>query len=589
MANGSVSSLYGCVGCAVKDAIMSKFPADFFKYSAVSSELPSRNMRRSLGSNTKNEITKRQLPYIYLQPTYAAMDQDGPFQDIPLTRNFDDLQYRVDRTYLMEVIKDTKYHYNLRYKLNRDKIEFEVNIVTRYLHQQLDLYKMMYNQFLWNRPHAFRIALEAVIPKNIIALISKVCEMDIEKHEEYIPILLQRMNACSMYPITYKLRNASATDEWFMYYTHDVIINYYDLEMDSGSRKNMVEDRYTVSFRVSVEFNLPGVFFLDGDLNRLRRIDLTLVTKDYSEPNDSYVPLFTITNLTERYPREYEGMQLYCSSLIKTDAKAFEKEDRTSIKDVLDADHMKVIHRARVWHMNPTTLLKIFVLKNRRQLEYGVDYRMDFNTMELVIFNPDNEATYRLIVYFNRETVNEILSNTTYDRNYDINKLKNNHFPNRSEDEGDFEVVSANSNRWQYAKDWYDYELVPDDKKDEEGIVIVEHDKNYCKGTEHNEINPELVLNESRIMIEGIYDNQIKKADDMWLKGTEPEGTKDYIVDDDNTYHPNEPKHQFVSDIRDKHPDGYDHDNEPRLINYKSFLEIPIDSDIDDIDDIDNP
>ena len=49
---------------------------------------------------------------LIIQPTYSAMDMDGPLQNIPLTKNFDNLEYRVDKRYLFEVIKDYTNEYD---------------------------------------------------------------------------------------------------------------------------------------------------------------------------------------------------------------------------------------------------------------------------------------------------------------------------------------------------------------------------------------------------------------------------------------------------------------------------------------------
>ena len=79
IANGSSSSLYGCISYAIKDMIISKFPKEYFKYTAISSELATRNMRRTFGGNNSNvEIKKRVKPYLLIQPTYSVMDPDGP-------------------------------------------------------------------------------------------------------------------------------------------------------------------------------------------------------------------------------------------------------------------------------------------------------------------------------------------------------------------------------------------------------------------------------------------------------------------------------------------------------------------------------
>jgi hypothetical protein len=78
--------------------------------------------------------------------------------------------------------------------------------------------------------------------------------------------------------------------------------------------------------------------------------------------------------------------------------------------------------------MNPNTLMKIYLLKNGDQLTFMQDYYIDYNTMELVVKNPIKEVTYRLVVYFNYNSVNEILNNSTYDNIFDVDKLKDSKF-----------------------------------------------------------------------------------------------------------------------------------------------------------------
>lgn len=427
IANGSASSLYGCIGCALNDLIVSKFPNNYFKYTTISSELASRNIRRQFGTNTNIEMRKREKPYLIVQPTYSAADPDGPMQNIPLTRNLDDLQYRTDKRYLFEVLKDKKYGYNLKFKMNRAKIDYDITVATDTLHQQLDIHSMIQNQIIWDRSYSFRIALESVIPKNIIGIMSKCAGMDIERFPEYIPVFLQRLNSISGYPITYKMRNASATDEWFMYYTHNVIVTFTDLEIESGQRKNMVEDYFPVRFRVTAEFNLPGVYMVDGELNNFKNVDLTLITKDYQGNIDSYYPLYTITNLFNRYPPEQDGMQLYGTTIFTEEGiKPAQVEDRIELGSLFDASHSRVIRAHSAWKMNPETLMKIYLLKNNEQLTLGIDYCIDYNRLELVLFKPDATSTYRIITYFNYNTVNEILNNSEYENNYDVDKIKEN-------------------------------------------------------------------------------------------------------------------------------------------------------------------
>ena len=537
IANGSSSSLYGCIGYAVQDLIMSKFPVDYFKYTSISSELATRNIRRTFGgNNSKNEIAKRKKPYLIIQPTYSVMDLDGPLQGIPLTKNFDDLQYRVDKRYLFEIIKDQKYGYNLKFKLNRDRIEFDVTVTTSTLHQQLDIYRTILNQIIWDRSYAYRMALESVIPKKLIAIISKYCNMDLETHKEYIPILLKRLNSCSGYPITYKMRNASASDEWFMYYTHNVIITFSDLNIESGNKKNMSDESYNITFRVVAEFNMPGVFMIDGDVKRLSEVDVTLKTKEYSEENDSYFPLYAVKNLYSRFPAEMNGMQLYGTTMFQTTAKPQQLEDRIDIKSVLDAQHMRVIRAHRAWNMNPDTLMTFFVLKNGELLKMNLDYNIDWNTLELVVKNIDNSATYRLIMYFNYATVNEILNNTAYENNFDIDKLKENKFPDKGID--DNVSIHDDITDDNIEASIYEEGKVPEDKKDDPNIIIIAPDPTYHTNEDpHEEIDVENLLFDNTFMINldgGRY--TVPSPDTFSAEKVDPDVTAPFIAEDDPTY-----------------------------------------------------
>ena len=443
-ANSSVSSLYGCIGYTVQDMLLHQFPKNYFRSTTMASELATRNMRRLVGLNTNNELQKRQKPSLFIQPTYADTDRSEPMQGIPLTCNFDNLQYSTNKQYLFEVIRDREYGYSLKFRMNRDRIDYDITITLDTLHQQLDIYKMMKNQLRWERPFSAQIALESIIPKNLIGQISKLCHMDLEAHAEFVPILLRRLNTVSGYPITYKIRNASATDEWFMYYVHNVIFTYSDLQVESGTRKGMSEDRFPITFRVSAEFNLPGVYFLEGNQEIIETIDLSLKTKEYNEDNSVYLPIFTVSNLYAKFPPEQDGMLLYGTSLFKTDVNPNgdprhpQYEDRIDLKGVLDDEHIRVLRTHRNWNMQPETLMRTYVLKNGTSLVYDQDFKIDWNTLELVVYSPDPEATYRIALYFNYATVNEILTHTEYENVYDTAKLPENKFPEHGLEDGSF-------------------------------------------------------------------------------------------------------------------------------------------------------
>lgn len=423
MASASTSSLYGNVGCAIRELILSKFPYNFFKYSNVSTEMAFHNMRRQFGTNTNTEITKRERPYLLVQPAYQVPDPDGFLQNVPLTKNDMDIQSNTDKRYLFEVIKDKEYGWNLKFKLNRDRIEYEVTVQVDTLHQQLDVYKAMMNTITWERSMYLPAALEAVIPKTMIQYMSLLSNMDIYETPEFIPMFIRHLNKNSGYPITYKIRNASATDEFYMYYLHNLVVTFTDLDIDQGSKRNMASDYYNITFKVIAEFNLPGLFVLDGDMKKLEEFRLSIGTKPNPnvEYQDEYIPLFTLSNLFNRYPQTMDGMTLFGTFVFHTDAKSTSVE-KIDLSVIFDPDMKKSIQTHVQYGMVPATICKLIVLKDRVELDSS-EYSIQWNNFSLMIRHPDKDATYRVVAYYNAEAINHDISNTrmsgTYGEHHD--------------------------------------------------------------------------------------------------------------------------------------------------------------------------
>lgn len=429
MASPSSSSLYGNVGCAIRQLILSKFPYNYFQYTNISTEIAFHNLRRQFGSNTNNEISKRKYPQLIVQPSYQVPDQDGFLQNVPLTKNDMDIQSNIDRRYLFEVIKDKQYDWSLMFKLNRDRIEYEVQVVTQTLHQQLDIYKAMMNQMTWDRTFYYPAALEAVIPKTMVEYMSKLCNMDIYTYPEFIPMFLRHLNSVSGYPITYKVRNASATDEFFMYYQHNLVVTYTDLQLESANKKGMVDESYTITFRVIVDFNLPGLFILNGAESNLAKIkgilvDKTSIGKGYDQDLDEFIPLFSLSGFYNRFPQRRDGLTLYGSFLFTSEEKT--DQDTADIGLLIEPDHQKAIRFHVKYGMLDETICKVYVMKDSEELSSD-QYRVNWDTMKIEYKNPDPKATYRVAIYMNMEIINADLANPRVDGPFDKHALKENH------------------------------------------------------------------------------------------------------------------------------------------------------------------
>lgn len=407
MACTSASHIFSNIGCAIKEHIKSKFPPEFFKYDTVSTEAAFRNIRRQLGNNTTNEITKRTKPYLVIRPIYSNND-DTPFRRTPLTTNFRNMIDGFDSSFYFNVLKDDDHKFMLQYQMSREVIEYEVSIVVSTLHQQLDTMKAFDTLTSFDTSYGYETSLESIIPRSLVSYMGKLCNLDIDDTRvNNIPAFLRHLNKHSQYPITYKVRTASANDEFFMYYNHKIIISFSDLTINEGNKKNAVDDSFEITFRVGAEFNMPTMYVLAGAEERIKKLKAHLVDTHIDSRETEFVPLFTLTNFFSSVPPEINGMILYMSSIIQVDKNLRTDRDELDLSQLFEGDLLPTITRAIAAKNPPETMIKIILVKNTVQQIEGEGYDIKWNSMKLYINNPDTTSTYRLIIYLDMASINK--------------------------------------------------------------------------------------------------------------------------------------------------------------------------------------
>ena len=75
VASPSSSVIYGNIAQHTKELIKSIFPNSFFKYEHISSEIAYRNLRRQLGAQSKQNVAKREKPYLVIRPMISVPDE----------------------------------------------------------------------------------------------------------------------------------------------------------------------------------------------------------------------------------------------------------------------------------------------------------------------------------------------------------------------------------------------------------------------------------------------------------------------------------------------------------------------------------
>jgi hypothetical protein len=307
------------------------------------------------------------------------------------------------------------------YKLNRDRIEFEVTITLSTVHQQIDVYKAMLNVFTWDNPIYTNTSLEAVLPKSFITYFGQLIDIDITDTEvNNIPELLQSINSNSQYPITYKMRNASSLDEFYMYYKHNILTTFSDLSLDQGMKKNMADDTFNITFKVSMEFNLPGLFLIIGDTPRYE-LDVSLKVDDYYSNASEFIPIYTFNNLYSDYMSRIDGYRLYTSSIFTTNKDASDV-DTLDITPIFEQNYIDIINEYLL-NSNPIeTLIRLIILKDKTELVEDTDWAIDWATLIVTINTVDSTSTYRLLVYIDGIKFNDRLAEIADTDRNDKNK-----------------------------------------------------------------------------------------------------------------------------------------------------------------------
>lgn len=403
MGSTSSSCTYGNVIKALEQELLRYFPKGFFRYKHVSSQMIFRE-EAHISTFTDAELKKREKPLFLLRPAFEN-NQDIPLSNTMLTTNVYSNTNAISVKSVFPLIKDSKHRIIIGYRMNRDAIPFECTIRLQTLVEQLDIYKMMQNNMQWGGPFQRSFALESVIPYELIKYIAIMNGFDLSKSSN-IPLLMHYLQSHSSFPITYKIRNSTSLPEFFMYYRVPVMITLEDLNVDSGSRKGMVDDIYEINFNIRCEFNMPGVFLMYGNEVNPRKFNIR-INSDVSETSTAYIPIYTMDRLFEENNMLLDGYKMYTTTIFQTEEENKNNDDSLDLNCIIHPQYIQVIRKYDVSGIPQDILFKIVVYGGEERLEEGEDFTVDWSLMTLTVHKSDPECTYRIIVYANMNKLNE--------------------------------------------------------------------------------------------------------------------------------------------------------------------------------------
>lgn len=443
LGTSSASHTYGNVASAIKEILTRYFTPNFFSYIYIDSKIAWKNIAEILG-NGDAEFKKRHYPFMIITPRFSANDGDRFLLNTPLTTNMDNVISGVRRNTLFPLIIDKRNQLELAYRINRDRVEFEIELRLKSLSQQLDIYKNLENQMLWNRPYLEPVALESMIPKSMIEYLGKMAGIDITniphtavpgEHDtnSQVPLIMRYLNAHSRNPITYKIRNSTSVEEFFLYYKTKLLLTFTDLTIGDSTKKNSVDEFYSLTFRVSVDFNLPALYALIGTHDKkFHGLKFDAIVQTPIGDISDLIPLYTYTNLYDRYDADtMDGFSFYSSTIVQTEEENAGKDETIDLEAIIPEDHMRILNQILRDGIPPETIFRIRLLMNSKDMGINCDiaesgpqeWNVDWDTKTITIHNSDPMMTYRIIVYANMIQLNERFAVYQDSAKTDISKL----------------------------------------------------------------------------------------------------------------------------------------------------------------------
>ena len=402
-ATTSSSHVYGNVAKALEMFLVSHLPAGLLKESVISTSLAIRGFRK--WRNKNKDWGRMNKPYMVIRPSFTPMDNDSFLEGTLYTRH-EGSEIHNTHSGVQTFLKDEDRGLNLGFKINRNRIEFDVAIFFDTMYQMLDTYHYMKNMMRWDIPDYIPTSLESMIPKNLLIRVGEILGIDIGK-DENIATMIKYLRTFSTYPITYKMRNSTSRDEYFLLYKQNLLTTFSDLSMDEGSKKNMTDDFYTLSFKVVCDFNVMGTYLLIGDKNIYKQIAFSIANDiDTDIDLGSFSPIYTYdisANVEEFAARGYRPM---LTNLIKTEPVLDGKDDSVNIMYLFENNFLTIMRNMISQELNPRILIEAKVYKDRDEQRTDADFAIDWTNFNLTIKNSDKYATYRLVLFVNLAYLN---------------------------------------------------------------------------------------------------------------------------------------------------------------------------------------
>lgn len=407
--NASISHTYGNVSCAVMNYIKGYFVEDFFKTTHISTKLSSTQLNVY---RAKKEFWKNKKPMLIMKPRIDLDDSSKWYYGSAMMNRLTNSRTNVMFECTTPMLENKEFGTMIRFGWNRLKVTFDVAIVVDTYHKQIDIASALQNQLIPNTPYLLNTPLEAYIPNSIVYSMADHLGLKRSDTRE----ILFYLNTYAGTPITYKLKNSSGNNEFFMLYDTNIELITSEITIDDGEGSGMIQDTFTISFTVSAEFNGVGTWYLFCQ-NKNPEFIITPSGNDLGV-GDNIIPILSI-------PLKYDlkltpGWEIYGAPCYFVSSP---KDDETDITNFISkpvANLIKLTLDSGM--MLSDSMVRFECFKDTKRLVHGEGYRITIEEdklseigIKITIITHDctPHVTYRLFILVNNFAVNNIASDVT--------------------------------------------------------------------------------------------------------------------------------------------------------------------------------
>ena len=397
--SNSITSIMSNVTAFAKKFILYYFPDEYFKDIYI---VTSATSNEQAANNDNEDLIIKKTPQLSITPTYNQDYDDvsgGPF---PMWRRgfFEGFKTKYSRYGYRNVFYNDVDELGIFAIPNRIKFTFNYKIRLDSHLKKIDVCHML-RQKLHNNDIFYynNVTMETQIPNVIIQAIAAIKDFDLTEPED-VKAFKAYLSQYSPGNINEKVYTGSGLRSFVYTYLANILIkvtNPPDTDGGSVERQNMAEGKPTVEFTLDMELWIPNNYMFECNF---------LPRGSYMPIDDESKVIFeTLTNVR---PPQIKGRR----------ARIVWNKFVTDVNVVLDKIDLKPIISKRIkkliknrYEENDEALIhEIFdidVYRDSKILEYGKDYKIDWENLQITMINPYYNYVYYVAIYADQKILYE--------------------------------------------------------------------------------------------------------------------------------------------------------------------------------------